>query len=288
MRRIAGFIAVTLWGVAAYGQSLIDCVDPDVVNSLLRQGQAERSLVTTSEIPRELTALQMPAGFSWIGAAHRVVGIFNATTNASQVTAAWRSNLSPESARSAAGNALAASGWQVRPDMGLAIRGFFSPSQPLPLTACREGVPVNVNVSAMDGVTYVLINIQRDINANSVCAQPMRNALPGMEMGSDLPRLAVPAGARVQSGNAGGGISGTASASIEFTLSESAGNVARHFAVQLAEQGWTNDANWSGSSTAGSSWSRRADAGALVHGLLSVTALDDRRFVAALRVSRVQ
>ncbi len=73
----------------------------------------------------------------------------------------------------------------------------------------------------------------------------------------------------------------------EFTVTESVGNIGRNFAKQMAAQGWNSDATWSGASTAGSSWSRRGDDGALLQSSLLLTAYDDRRFAAVLRINRL-
>lgn len=292
MRRVAFFTMAALSGAAALGQSLLDCVEPDVLRALLPQSQGERPPVITAEVPQEISALKMPGAFTWIGSAERITGRVDATTSASRVTAAWRSGLAPEAARAAAATAMTASGWEVRPPLGMSV--FSSAAMPVTQTACRDGKPVNVNASAVDGVTYVLVTIQRGNTGDSTCSRPAPPAFStGTGLEPHLPRLEMPvdpatgAAARMQSGG-GGSNGGVLRARAEFTARDSAGNIARHFARQMAEQGWTSDANWSGVSTAGSSWSKRPDAGALVQGTLLVTALDERQFVAVLRVSRLQ
>lgn len=293
MRRLAFFMIVALSGVGAFGQGLLDCVDPDVLRALLLPGQGGRTPVITAAVPPELAALRMPGGFTWIGSAERISGRVDATTDAVQVTAAWRSGLAPEAANAATAAALATSGWNVRTQgMGPAV--FSVPGFQLTRPACRDGRPVNFSATAMDGVTYVLLTLQRGSNNNMMCNQPERFAgLAGSAVESFLPRLDVPVDpatgtvARLSSSNVSYGGS-TISSSAEIIVKDSASSIARHFARQMTEQGWTSDANWSGATTAGSTWSKRPEAGALVQGTLSVMAVDERQVVTVLRVIKLQ
>jgi hypothetical protein len=294
MRRAAFVMMAVLSGAAAFGQGLLDCVDPDVLRALLLSGQGDRPQTFTAMVPPELAALKMPPGFGWIGSAERMTGRADATTTTSQVTAAWRSTLAQDAARAAVANALAASGWEVRPVPGFGMSVFRSTAiQPSQL-ACRDGKAVNLNVARMDGVTYVMFSIQRGANINSVCnatfpaPQPMNTGLERL-----MPKLEMPVdpatGATVRS--QGGGSSsraGSTSSRTEFSAKDSPGNIARHFARQLTEQGWISDASWSGATTAGSAWSRKSDAGELVQGTLYVTAVGERQFQAVFRVLGLQ
>src|SRR5688572_3004173 len=114
MRRAAFLMIATLSGVAAFGQGLLDCIDPDLMRTLLFQGQGERPPVITGAVPAEIGAARMPGQFSWIGSAERSLGPVDATTNASSVTAAWRSSLGLDATRAATATALTGSGWEVR------------------------------------------------------------------------------------------------------------------------------------------------------------------------------
>ena len=292
MRRAACFTMITLYGIAAFGQGLLDCIEPDVLRTLLLQSQGERPPVITAAVPAEIAALRLPAQFTWIGSAERITGRMDATTNASQVTAAWRSRLAPDAARAAATTALAASGWEILQQLA-GLRVFGTAAAQFPQRLCRDGKTVSVNASAMEGVTYLLLTIPRG-NGDGACSQSARPAaLSNSGFEPYLPQLelpADPASGAVAPFGSGGSSSSTSlfSARVEFTIRDSAANVARHFAKQMAEQGWSSDANWSGTSTAGSSWSRRGEGGARILGTLSVTAFDERQFMAELRVTRLQ
>jgi hypothetical protein len=294
MRTIALIAVAALSGGAAMGQSLLDCIEPDVLRTLLLPNQSERPLVVTAAVPTEIAVLKMPGGFAWIGSAERITGRADATTNISQVTAAWRSSLAPDAARTAAANALTASGWQMQARFGVGFSVFNSTATlPASQPACRDGKPVNLNAMAMDGVTYVTITIQRGSNNESTCNSPFRMGaasttglekfMPSLELPADPATGARP---RIQSGR--GGFAGTLNAQVDFTMKDSPANVARHLARQMAAQGWSSDASWSGASTAGSSWSRRDDSGTLIHGSLLVTALGEGQFSTVLRVLRLQ
>jgi hypothetical protein len=294
MRRVALFAMAALSGLTAFGQGLLDCVEPDVLRALLPQGQGQGMPVITGEVPQELAALRMPGSFSWIGSAERIVGRVNATTNASQVSAAWRSSLAPEAARVAAAAALTSSGWQVQPPRGISV--FTSAASPFFQAACRDRKAINFNTSAMEGATYVLVTLRRgDTSGDAMCNQPASPAFStGTGLDAHLPRLDLPvdpatgvAALLRTAGYGSNGNSGRVDAHAEFTIRDSAGNIARHLARQMAEQGWISDAEWSGTASAGSSWSKALGDGVRVHGSLSVTALEERQYVAVLRLGRL-
>lgn len=292
MRRFTLLTLTALCCVAAPGEGLFDCIEPDVLRALLLQSQGERLPVITAAVPMEIAALKMPREFAWIGSSERITGRVDATTNASQVTAAWRTSLAPDAARAATATALTGSGWEVRSQPGMSMNVFMAAAMQTSAPACRDGKPLNFTASAIDGTTYVLFTIQRGDNGNSICSQPARSGMSfttGLE--KYMPRLEMPVdpatgvAALIRGSGAGGG-SGGVSARAEFAVQDSLGNVARYFAKQMAEQGWSSDANWSGISTAGSVWSRR-DAGTLVQSRLSVTAVDDHQFVAFLHILKL-
>lgn len=292
MRRVAFITMAMLSGAAAFGQGLLDCVDPDVLRALLLQGQSERPTVFTSAVPAELAPLRMPGGFAWIGSAERTMGRADATTNSSQVTAAWRSSLAPAAARAATATALTSSGWEIR-GQSVGNPVFSSSANPMSQTACRNGKPVSMSTAAMDGVTYVMFTIQRGNNNDSTCNSSNQFMRPATGFDPYLPRLEMPAdpatGATVRMPSYGTSIrNGTFIARAQFAVKDSPGNVARHFAKQMADQGWISDASWNGTATAGSSWSRRGDGGGLIQATLMVTAADERQFTTVLRVLSLQ
>jgi hypothetical protein len=289
MRRAACFVTVTLCGAVAFGQGLLDCIEPDVLRALVLQGQGEPPPVITAAMPRELSAVRMPAEFTWIGSAERALARLDASATTSQVTAAWRSSLAPDAARTAAASALAAEGWALQ-DSGMATAVFRS-ALPAMQSACRNGQQAGITASTMEGATYVLLTLQRGNDDASACSQvrPTQRLITGVE--AYLPRLDMPidpATGQVARSNRTdqGSRSGMVDARVEFASRDSSGNVARHFAKQLAEQGWSSDAAWNGATTAGSSWSRR-DGDVLIHGMLQLITVADGKWRAELRITRL-
>lgn len=289
MRRVAFLTAGALVGAAAFGQDPLECVDPDVLRALVFPGGAGQSTLVTSGVPAELSAVHPPSQFSLIGSTERDLGAVLGNSNARILSAVYRTSLSPDVARTAALDALAADGWDVhlqQPQLGSGV--FVSASQPISQAACRDGAAISVTASSLDGKTYVTYGTS--IGANSSACDPRLRAPYALQSSSDeyMPTLALPAdpttGAPAQMRGGGGGGSGSArNARAEFRVNESVRNVADFFARQMADQGWTADAAWSGTTTAGSSWSRAAESGT-VHGTLQVTAVDDGQFTAILTV----
>jgi len=170
---------------------------------------------------------------------------------------------------------------------------FGSVAQQASQPVCRDGGTINVSSSVMDGITYVLLMIPRGNATTTTCSQPARPAGAGNSPFQPyLPHLQLPVdpatGEAARLGSSGGGYGGNSfSARTEFTTTDSVGNVGRHFAKQMAEQGWSSDANWSGAATAGSSWSKRVEAGVL-RATLSLTAFDERQLMAVLHIGQLQ
>lgn len=293
MRRTALFTLAALASATVFGEGLLDCVEPDVLHTLLLPGQDEHPPVITAAMPAELATLRMSRDFTWIGSAERYVGRVDATTSATRVTAAWRSSLAPDAARTAALDSLTASGWQVLPALFHASRTFEASSTEIS-AACREGKAFTVTAAEMEGITYTLLTLVRN-DMNPICKQSLP-ATPVASFASGLeqyqPHLQMPVdpatGSKIRVQNGGTGSSpGGISDRIAFSMKDSAGNIARQFAQQMSAQGWSNDANWSGTATAGSSWSKHVEAGVL-QGTLSVTNVDRRQFIAELRITRLQ
>jgi hypothetical protein len=291
MRRIALLMTGTLFGVTVSSQSpqtLLDCVDPDVLKGLLFQSAADQSSVVTAAVPKELAGISLPAQFSWIGSVERDMGRVIAN-GATSTTAAYKTTLAPEAARASAAAVLASRGWEAlagMPSMGNGV--FNSTSTPAQLIVCRDKVPITINANAMDGATYLSLVINRGSNT---CDGRMRPAPMASDLDPFMPKLDMPVDPKTgiearMRGSGGGTSNGSREARVEFSTTDSVGNVGNHFARQMASQGWTRDANWNGEFSAGSSWVRTGDAGATVVGSLHVTSLDEGMFRTVLYVAK--
>jgi hypothetical protein len=165
---------------------------------------------------------------------------------------------------------------------------FNSTSTPAQQTLCRDKVPITINANAMEGVTYLTLVINRGGNA---CDGRMRPTPMASDLDPYMPKLAMPVDPKTgvearMRGSGSGSSNGSRDARVEFSTTDSASNVATHFARQMASQGWTRDASWSGNFSAGSSWVRTGDAGATIVGSLHVTSLDEGMFRTVLNVAK--
>lgn len=289
MRKVAFLTVGALVGASAFAQSPLECVDPDVIRALVFPGAAGQSVVVSSGVPDELSMVIPPSQFSLIGSTERDLGINGSSIRT--VAAVYRTSLSPDSARAAALDALAAAGWEVQPPQTMSMGGgvFVSASQmPVSQAACRDDMPITVSANALDGKTYVTYGVSS--GANSTACDPRANPLYSSRSPFDehMPRLELPSdpetGSPAQMRGSGGGSNGSGrSVRVEFRVAESVRNVASFFDRQMAEQGWMPDATWSGTTTAGSSWSKPSATGTLL-GSLRVTAVADGQFTVVLNV----
>jgi hypothetical protein len=213
----------------------------------------------------------------------------------------YRSSLTPDAARAAGVKALTAGGWNLNPGRGFAMINVFrsANSNPIGETYCREGKPVSISAGALDGVTYLILSLSRianvDGDVSNACEQPRQPAparaaslLDGYMPTLDLPRDPVTGQQLAMRG--GGSSNGNLkrSTSASFTLNGSVGDMARHFAGQMAQQGWSNEANWNGTASAGSTWTRQAEDETVLHSTLMVSAFDDGNFTVTFNVMQTK
>lgn len=271
------------------GETALDCIDTDILHGLLLPGTAGQGFRITDTVPAELASFKPPRELSWLGSSERHTGA------AATSSAVYRASLGPEGARAAAAGALAAAGWQLHSDGPfLGTNVFVSGSPVIPAqTWCRDGMAVNVSASALDGVTYVVLSAPRQKDAAgfaNACEQPRFMGQLRTAVDDHLPTLELPPdpanGRPVALRGSGGGLGGVnrRQASASFSLKDSADGVARHFASQMAGQGWSADASWGGTGTAGSTWIRRMDADTLLQATLAVSAFGDDRFTVVFSV----
>ncbi len=271
------------------GQDLLAGIETDVLHGLLLTG--EQSLVTTRDVPAELSAVRMPGQLRWIGSAQRVLGPAAGPGVPTVVLAAWRTDVAPAAASQMAVDALAAGGGSVQPAMMMGQGVFTEANAPLPQQqVCRNDRPFTVISSAMDGVTYLVVQFQT--NATGQCDARMRRSF-GAAFTADMPQLQLPVdpdtgrSARMTGSGASTG-NDQVTARVRFAVRDSAANVASHFARQMAAQGWQPDTSWSGSATAGSSWTKPRESSSAVHAVLQVIATGESQFSTMLKLGAGQ
>jgi hypothetical protein len=278
------------------GQSPQECVDPDVLRALLL-GPGNQTFQLNDASPPELAAFKAPRQLTWVGASERGtrMSVTGAPMRTSTVSAVYRTSLAPDAARTTAAGALMAGGWKLQSDDRQSGMNVFTSvnSQPVAETYCRDDKPVNILASALDGVTYLVLSISRqtgNASLRNACDQPPQPAVrPASTLDKYMPKLELPrdpATGQPVPTSGGGGSSGDVKrrANASFTLKDSADNIARHFAGQMARQGWNADANWSGAGTAGSTWTMRQDADTVLQSMLVVSAFENDRFTVVLDV----
>lgn len=323
MRKLAFLALGTLFGAASFAQDPLECVDPDV-RALVFPNGANMQLSISTSVPDELSAIEVPNEFSWIGSIERnleatpgVLHAFGAAPVAvwnlesglvaspplgaafvaspiASVTAAYRTNLPPNAARDLALKALENDGWQVQSSRAQLGRGVFvTGASMFPETACRDGEAVTLTVNAIDGTTYAVYGFSKGSNRAACDPALQPRVLAAGDMREHLPTLTLPhdplTGAPPQVRNSSGsGAMAEHTARVEFVLNDSVGHVASFLSQQLAEQGWTPDASWSGTTTAGSSWVLQTRSDTTLRSTLQVVAVDDALFKAFFHVIRTE
>lgn len=274
------------------GVDPLECLDMDVVRGLLLQGWSNPTFSTSTDLPAEMAGFTAPGQFTMIGSTRRSpAGIPGQST----VSVVYRSGLAPEAARAAGVRAVAAGGWNLHSTGMFPMPNVFRSGNSVLSgeTWCREGMPLAISASAIDGVTYVILSASRNTDRNAgfmnACEQSPRPARVASAFDQLMPTLEMPidpaTGKQVPSRGEGGSNGEVKRrVSTSFTIRDSIGNVAQHFARQMAEQGWNSEASWTGSQTAGSTWTRQMDSDTVLQGMLVVSAFEDDRFSTAFHV----
>lgn len=289
MRKLIFVLAGTFCGFTAYSQDLLECVNPDVLHGLVLRSSADEGAVFSSASPAQMSDITAPPQFDWIGSVERTEGI------GASVSAAFRTDLTPDAAIEAAMAGLTSSGWEAQPQMGGGGGAFASMPMTLAQTACLDEQPVSVSANEIENTTYVTYNFSTS-SANTACstADP-RNPLAGLggNIYRDMPSLEFPpdpvTGEPVRSsGGGGGGSQNVRYSTTQVTHNESLNGLAIFLSEQLSAQGWIADTSWAGATTAGSSWTRRADPDASLQGMLQITALANSRYDVTFRIVTLQ
>jgi hypothetical protein len=273
--------------LTAFGQDLLQCVNPDVLNSLIARGLPQLQLAVTAELPASLADYRAPAGFILVGTAVR--------GDAALTTVAYRTSRDSEAAHAALVASFAADGWEIedaaqnRPTRAV----FELPGGPVTGTVCRDGQRLSLRVVDVDGTRYATINRNEDAAAracNSVESQlgALRSIMPDRLAEAAPLTLTFPPGTRSASGFGGLIISGSSlfadyQASTRIVSPNSSADLAERLGGQLREQGWRVDSSWNGRVSSGARFTRVAGDG-LTHWVsLEIVALDAETYDVSLR-----
>lgn len=248
---------------AASAQEALQCANPDVLNSLVYNGWPESRLTIRRALPENAAGYRAPAGFTLIGSSTRGRG--------TGTVVAYKTTLEAGRAFDSLLGLLADEGWrrettaQAQPLVSVA-------GAPTSATMCRNGERRGLQVQDAGDVRY--ISISGFTTPGWACDAPnppgfdplvARNAaMPYM------PRFSFPATARMAAGSGLPQGNSLASSSARIESPDTAASLGRHLARQLAEQGWRADAEWNGTLSTGSTWTRSATDGQRYWGTLEI------------------
>ena len=275
MKKLTLAAAAALLSLNALAQDPLQCVNPDVLTSLVFSARSETQMRVTESLPEEMSEYRAPDGFELIGTAVRGDG--NSTT------VAFKTALASEVAFAALLASLEPDGWEIEAERSPA-QTFNVTSQPVTGTVCRNSERRSLSVQDSDGVRYANINSFPDTRQLACHAEDPRLALrgPGMfdAMRASMPQLDFPPTARPADGRGGlgGGISGsgeTISTSSRIASPDTAASLSEHLAPQMIAQGWSRDAAWTGTLSSGSTWTRQGADGRNQWGTIEIVGFGD-------------
>jgi hypothetical protein len=261
MKQLSILLVAGCFTLTAFGQDMLQCVNPDVVNSLVFGGRAESRMSLSATLPDSMSDYRAPAGFELIGTGVRGEGV---TT-----IVAFKTELASEHAFAALVDSVEAEGWELEEEQS-SLQTFNVSSQPVRGMVCRDAKRRMLSVQDVAGMRYATLSTNQDQRSYACHAEDPRMAMGGPAMfgamRSLMPKLDFPETTRPADGQGGfgGGMSGsgdTISTSSRIVSPDTAASLAEHLALQMTAQGWRRDAAWNGSLTSGSTWMLQGEDG---------------------------
>ena len=265
MKRMAIAGAGALVSLSAFGQDLLQCVNPDVINTLLMVSREAPEYTLTPDRPDVLAGFSAPPEFAWIGS----------RSTAFDVKAAYRTDLEPLAARQAFVAAMQGQGFQVLSEDD---SGFVLTSPPLLTSMCRESVVGTIILREVGNARYLTVSFPNQIQPRSCEAMRNQTASVGRRGFDLIPKLITPPEVEISRRpgalptGSGSGSNDSFTSSIEVQGVDSMSGLASLLSDQIRDQGWSADSSWSGSVSAGSTWMRDDD-GTLLAGQLIVRSI---------------
>lgn len=275
MRKLVVALGSLVFAVVAQSQQVLQCVNPDVLNSLVFDARPESKLVLTRGMPDSVAGFRAPAGFTLIGSGVR-------GHNLSTVVA-YKTMLAGQQALDNWMAFLAAEGWKREDSLQEPLPPSGVAQVSLTAPVCRDGERRNLRVQDIGGIRYATI-LGFETRPARACNTPLPqaeqfNPMAAMQAAqANMPQLSFPESARVagESTLSHSGTGGrTSSSNSRIQSPDTAATLAAQLTRQLLNQRWRMDAEWKGRLSAGSTWMRNADDGKLYRGTLEILSVDD-------------
>src|SRR5690606_34936623 len=185
MRKLIATLTGLCFSAAAFGEDLLQCLDPHLVQSLIAPSATLNPTRITTDVPTELEGFVVPAGFDWIGSLEGDI----------RKTVALKTTLDAHAAAAAAVESLKAMGWTeaATPSIGM-TRVFVSSDVPSAgAQMCRGDASGALTVREVEGSRYVNFVWS---NAELSACRPSLSARPAFldELRAEGPTLRLPEG----------------------------------------------------------------------------------------------
>lgn len=252
MRSTIGLILfVMLFSASPTHADLLDCIDPDVKQTLLQSVYSPPPTITR-EIPDSFPDFTHPEGFAFIGS--------SATNNS--VSIAFKTSFPPVKAEGEMAEALEDSGFERqikhnRPSQGFQTRA----NRPMFLTFCGNDSQPSIHVITRrsDDKTYMRLTTSKIMPGSGQLG--CREAQDHMSRMANrfMPDLSLPPERTQGISSSGGGGNDNATTKIRFTAEYSMAELLSFINQQLADQNWQHGGDWVSSIGEGSVWSTKRD-----------------------------
>lgn len=271
-------------GTPGFAQTVTDCVSDEVIAALLSAEYRGVPGITPGGMTEELEELiPLPEGSTVVASASSETWARVAVLVSSE----------PNQARDLILSALLTSVWQLPEEETLVERGFVSPERDSNSLCGPENRMLRFAVYPQDDHSLAVLDVHWDEDRWPCNPERQRRERAAFEteVSLHLPILQLPEGSdQIGGGGSGNGpgweLGDSHHRSIVFTAATTGIALVSDFGSQLMEQGWTLDAESSGTVSEVQIFQQEFPDGLRLVGFLTVVDLRDNKYEASIRVLR--
>ncbi|MEM7217700.1 MAG: hypothetical protein AAF515_05005 [Pseudomonadota bacterium] len=268
IRYLAGLLLLV--AASANAKDPFECVAPEYRHAFLTY-MGDGKTEYTTDLPAGFPKLSLPEGMTLLGS----------NNNPHFTSAVYMSPDPADGLLEKTIKSLEGDGWISGESRSNArMGGFQTPSLPRRSMVCRDSSPGTIIVAVKEHPDYSTTSFtiypnqkkQRCQKSESPTDQELRRSLR-----SEIPYLQLPAAAK-SSGYSTGGSNDEYSTQTVVTTVVPRATFLSLLGDQIEQQGWDSDANWSGNSSAGSTWTKSSKEFGRLVGILRSISLGDGEF----------
>jgi hypothetical protein len=256
---VCAAIALVIAGASSAQEK---CLSPDLVRGVM--GVDLGKLFVGAPEPEVAQTIPLPSDATPVGGSENERGVTLVATVARAT----------EQVRSEMSGLLQSAGWKARVEDGQPRGGFMARQRQQDVMHCAaDGAMIHYSVQERDSGTLLTVRRYGKMPGFSPCNEPPAHR--GMRERGPMPALDPPPGVSAGMQGMSSGPHGSHGESVVLSSDDAPRDLATHFGAQIADQGWTLDADLMGDTMAMQMWSLTDSAGTAWRGMLTIAVLGE-------------